>query len=111
MVNLGLFFLKKSRQTIGMQKLNVLFFIFLSSCTIYRSPERSDFESEYQQLKVQNLTVQSCSKKSVAQFASASKMVYIAPENYLIWEHIIDHASVYESNNFKGDYCIYEYTE
>ncbi len=80
-----------------------------SSCTVYRSPERKDFEAEYTDFKVQNLQIKSCSNTSVIPHASASKLVYIEPEKYSIWEHQVNQASVFESNNFKGEYCIYEY--
>ena len=83
--------------------------LVLSSCTVYRSPERKDFESEYQGFKVKNLQIKSCSPESVIQQATASKLVYIEPEKYSIWEHQVNQTSVFESNNFKGEYCIYEY--
>lgn len=86
----------------------VIFFSF-SGCTVYRSPERKDFESEYADFKVKNLQIKSCSHESVIQHASASKLVYVVPEKYSIWEHQVKQASVYESNNFKGEYCIYDY--
>ncbi len=81
----------------------------LSGCTVYRSPERKDFESEYTGFKVKNLQIQSCSHESVIVHATASKLVYIEPEKYSIWEHQVKQVSVFESNNFKGEYCIYEY--
>ena len=117
MINLGLFFCIKSRQTICMRHHShyiLVFFIALSTlnlagCTIYRSPERKDFEAEYPDFKVKNLQIKSCSHTSVIQNASASKLVYIEPEKYSIWEHQINQTSVFESNNFKGEYCIYEY--
>lgn len=80
-----------------------------AGCTVYRSPERKDFEAEYTNFKVKNLKIKSCSHQSVIQQATASKLVYIEPEKYSIWEHQVDSASLFESNNFKGDYCIYEY--
>ena len=89
--------------------LTLLSCLFLPSCTVYRSPERKDFESEYNGFKVQNLQMSSCSDKSVILNASASKLVHIDAKNYSIWEHIIDQVSVFESNDFKGEYCVYEY--
>ncbi len=87
-----------------------IMFIGLSACTVYRSPERKDFEAEYNQFKVQNLKIKSCSGQSVIKEATASKMVYQDPENS-IWEHQVSSASVFESNNFKGEYCIYDYIQ
>ena len=81
----------------------------LSGCTVYRSPERKDFESEYAGFKVKNLQIKSCSQESVIRQATASKLVYMEPENYSIWEHHVNQVSIFESNNFKGEYCIYEY--
>lgn len=80
-----------------------------SGCTVYRSPERKDFESEYTGFKVKNLQIQSCSQESVIRQATASKLVFIEPEKYSIWEHQVNQVSIFESNNFKGEYCIYEY--
>ncbi len=113
-MNLGLFFLFESLQTIYMHTfryytLITQIFLSLSACTVYRSPERKDFESEYTQFKVSNLQIKSCSQTSVIQEASASKLVYFEPEKYSIWEHQVIQTSVFESNNFKGEYCIYEY--
>ena len=93
----------------------VIFTAFLSStimgCTVYRSPERKDFEAEYADFKVKNLKIKSCSSRSVIQQATASKLIYMEPENYSIWEHQVNSASLFESNNFKGEYCIYEYVK
>jgi hypothetical protein len=116
-MNLGLFFFWKHLQTIYMRTFShdvLVFFAALSllavsSCTVYRSPERKDFEAEYAQFKVTNLQIKSCSQTSVVQQASASKLVYIEPENYSIWEHQLNQTAVFESNNFKGEYCLYEY--
>jgi hypothetical protein len=80
-----------------------------SSCTVYRSPERKDFESEYTDFKVKNLQIKSCSQESVIRQATASKLIFIEPEKYTIWEHHINQVAIFESNNFKGEYCIYEY--
>lgn len=99
----------RSRSHSTLVILIALFFLVLSGCTVYRSPERKDFESEYTGFKVKNLQVQSCSSESVIQKSSASKLVYMEPEKYSIWEHHVNHVSVFESNNFKGEYCIYEY--
>lgn len=82
-----------------------------SSCTIYRSPERHNFESEYRQIEVQNLNVLSCSAESIAPGASASKLIFIDKENFSIWVHLVDGISVYESDNLKGEHCVYEYIE
>lgn len=83
--------------------------LVFSGCTVYRSPERKDFESEYTGFKVKNLQIKSCSPESLIRLATASKLVYMEPEKYSIWEHQVNQVSIFESNNFKGEYCIYEY--
>jgi hypothetical protein len=100
--------------------ISTLIALSLSSCTIYRSPERKDFESEYPDFKVQNLYVKSCSNQSVIQNALATKLINIKMDEISLWEHLIEFKhpgntstieSVFESNNFKGEFCIYEYTQ
>ncbi len=90
----------------------ITFGLGLSSCTVYRSPERHDFENEYPQYKSENITTQlrliSCSKESVASYASSSRIVYAEPAQFVLSEHIINHSLVLESYNLKGDFCIYE---
>lgn len=100
--------------------ISTLITFILSSCTIYRSPERKDFESEYPQFKAQSLSRISCSGESVIQQAIATKLITIKMDELSIWEHLIpiklpDNTShiksIFESNNFKGEYCIYEYPQ
>lgn len=92
--------------------LSMALFFCVSSCTIYRSPERKNFESEYPQFKVKNLKVSSCSNQTVAAQSMSSKLIEIINANdqnsIFIWEHVFINKSVFESNNLKGDYCIYE---
>lgn len=93
--------------------------LLIVSCTIYRSPERKDFESEYPQFKVQSLARLSCSNESVIQQAISTRLITIKMDELSIWEHLVpiklsdnttEVKSIFESNNFKGEYCIYEYT-
>lgn len=90
----------------------ILLLLFISSCTIYKSPERKQFESEYPQFSIHSLSKTYCSGTSVIPEASASKLVYISNEEpqVSLWEHIVDEKSVFESNNFQGEYCIYEHS-
>lgn len=84
-------------------------FLFVSSCVLYKSPERKDFESEYPTFQISQLQKQSCSNESVIVQASHSRLVYLKPEDISLWEHIIDSKSYFESNNFKGEFCLYHY--
>ncbi|MEK6627573.1 MAG: hypothetical protein AABY53_03015 [Bdellovibrionota bacterium] len=92
--------------------------IILSACTVYKSPDRKAFESDYASFKVQNLTVNSkepaCSYESVRGSADASKLVTIIKltsddnESVFLWEYQLNGRSVFETDNLKGTYCIYE---
>ena len=92
--------------------LRIIFFVSLllliSSCTIYRSAERDQFESESAQFKVQNLVLVSCSKESVQNYASQAKLITTEGDHF-IWEYIIESKSIYESQTpSNSEYCIYE---
>ncbi len=94
---------------------------FFSSCSIYQSPQRQTFENEYQQYQtnsLQNLRLRSCSSESVQSKAIDSELILNDQENQLqLWTHTIVTNTEFnesiiitqhESNNFKGDYCLYE---
>ncbi len=100
---------------------------FLVSCTIYRSPQRKEFESESSQFRVQNLKLADCSYQSVRTKASSKRLVTVLQnthssayniyaaithgekeESEFLWEYIVDENSVFESDNLKGVYCVYE---
>lgn len=82
--------------------------IIISSCSIYRSPDRKEFESESPQFKAQNLKLKSCSNQSLRPQATQSRLITFLEETSL-WEHIITEQSYFESANLKnGEYCIYE---
>lgn len=89
----------------------LIFTAILTSCVIYKSPERKDFESEYATFNVNNLSLLSCSGESVIANATASRLVYIHPNKNSIWEHIVNSQSIFESNNFQGEFCVYHYLE
>lgn len=82
----------------------------LTGCTIYRSPERKEFESQNPNFKVTNLKLNTCTDKSVAAEASASRMISIQ-DDVAIWEHVIQNTSKFESNNNKGEFCLYDYEQ
>ena len=81
--------------------------LLLSSCTIYRSAERVQFESDSPQFKIQNLVRVSCSTESVQSYASQAKLVATEADRF-IWEYIIESKSIYESQTSNNEYCIYE---
>ena len=92
----------------------LLSFIFASfqSCTVYRSPDRKDFESAAPQFRVQNLKPLECSNSSLRSKASASRLVTIFKklpqlENNFLWEYIIDQNSYFEADNLNGTYCTF----
>ncbi|MBC7419502.1 MAG: hypothetical protein H7328_02125 [Bdellovibrio sp.] len=88
-------------------------FISLTNCTIYRSPDRKDFESESSQFRTQNLVSIGCSGQTMRLQASATRLVTILPNNQtneseFLWEYRIQDKSYFESDNFKGAYCVFE---
>ena len=97
-----------------MKMILLISFIFsiLQSCTIYRSPDRKDFESAAPQFRAQNLKSLGCSNSSLRSKASASRLITIyknipKSENNFLWEYIIDQHSYFESDNLNGTYCTY----
>lgn len=86
--------------------------LILSSCSIYRSPDRRDFESESPTFRTQNLVPLGCSSQTLRRKALASRLVTIsqnprAQESEFLWEYRILNKSYFESDNLKGAYCVY----
>jgi hypothetical protein len=87
-----------------------LFSVFLlTSCSIYRSADRNNFESESPQIRIRSLQKQSCSNQTLASSASQSRLLTTFNDEFL-WEHVIQSTSVYESTDLKGNYCLYDVT-
>lgn len=87
--------------------------IIFSACTIYKSPDRKNFESDYASFKIQNLTESLCTYVSIKGTAEASKLVTIVKttsdhESVFLWEYQVNGQNVFESDNLKGVYCVYE---
>lgn len=88
------------------------FFCF-SSCQIYQSPDRRDFESDrpvlqvqsQQHFIVQNYRAQSCGPESVQAFSEKSEVVYV-DESIRVTQYTIGTTTIYESENQQGDYCV-----
>jgi hypothetical protein len=88
-------------------------------CTIYRSPQRKEFESESSQFRVQNLKLVECGPQSVRAKASSKRLVTVLQNSTysaynseagseFLWEYVVNDDSVFESDNLKGVYCVYE---
>lgn len=103
------------------QALILIFLLTLTTvaCTIYRSPQRKEFESESSQFRVQNLALAGCTHQSVRSKASSKRLVTVlqnmnssvyneTKDSEFLWEYIINEDSVFESDNLKGVYCVYE---
>ncbi|MBC7464969.1 MAG: hypothetical protein H7256_03165 [Bdellovibrio sp.] len=95
--------------------ISILASVLLNSCSVYKSPQRKDFESESGNFKVQNLKQLACSETSIKAQASTSRLVTVLQsesksESQFIWEYIIDDQSYFESDNSKGEYCAFKST-
>jgi hypothetical protein len=87
--------------------------LFFASCTVYKSSDRKRFETDTSAAHINNLVTESCSNKSVREYAQASKLVKIYTSSHdggsvFLWEHIVDDISFLETDNLKGVYCLYE---
>jgi hypothetical protein len=102
-------------------KQKLLFFVFLmsfASCTIYRSPQRKEFESESSQFRVQNLKLVEINHQSIRSKATSKHLVTVLQnssysdhntlESEFLWEYIVNNNSIFESDNLKGVYRVYE---
>ncbi len=88
------------------------------SCTIYRSPQRKEFESESSQFRVEHLKLSECTHQSIRTKATSKRLVTVlqnsaysannSTESEFLWEYRINDESYFESDNLKGVYCVYE---
>ena len=79
------------------------------SCSIYKSADRNNFESEAPTFKIKSLQKTTCSGQSLASEASQSRLLTTIDDEFL-WEHKIQQNSFYESTDLKGTYCLYDVT-
>ncbi|WP_409477534.1 hypothetical protein [Pseudobdellovibrio sp. HCB154] len=84
-------------------------FSSIFSCSIYKSADRNNFESEVPTFKIKSLQKQTCSAQSIASEASQSRLLTAIDDEFL-WEHQIQQNSFYESTDLKGTYCLYDVT-
>jgi hypothetical protein len=86
--------------------------IALNACTIYKSPDRKDFESLSTSFKIASLKALSCSENSVKPMAQASRLVSVEnsdpSQSVFLWEHSINNKPAFESDDLNGTYCLYE---
>ncbi len=87
-------------------------FLGLTNCTVYRSPERKQFESDTPGFLAQNLKPLGCSNSTVRAQAQSSKLILVYQsansENQFLWEYLISNKSYFESDNLSGVYCAFE---
>lgn len=91
-----------------------LFFAVLSSCTVYKSADRKQFETDYTTPRLTSLELIHCSGQSIEPKATTSRIISIfeqtpSGDSVFLWEHKINSATSYfETNDLKGTYCVYE---
>lgn len=85
----------------------ILQLVSLPACSIYRSADRAEFESDAPSIRIKSVQKISCSRQSVALQASQSRLVTTVADEF-VWEHRLDSQSIYESTNLKGTYCLYD---
>lgn len=87
-------------------------FVFLAGCTIYQSPDRKAFESESPSFRIESLSQLHCSQTSIKPQATASRLVTVNNDDHnesiFLWEYIINNQSYFESDNLKGNFCVYQ---
>ena len=91
------------------KRLFLFLFLTLSSCSIYKSADRADFESESPTFKIKSLQKTTCSGQSLASESSQSRLITTVNDEFL-WEHQVQQHPYYESNDLKGTYCLYDVT-
>lgn len=96
--------------------INLFLALELLGCTVYRSPQRKDFESEYSGFQAQNLKQVACSDQTQISPQSSKRLVTVLEQkspntkttnSVYIWEYIQNDQSLYESDNLKGEFCAY----
>lgn len=96
------------------KRLFIFFFLIVlsnafSSCSIYKSADRHDFESESASLKIKSLRKTTCSNESVASEATLSRLITVVNDEFL-WQHDVRDMTYFESTNLKGTFCFYDVT-
>ena len=79
----------------------------MTSCSIYKSADRNDFETEAPALRIKSLRKTACSQETIAHEASFSRLVTVIEDEF-IWEHEVEKVTFFESTDLKGTYCFYD---
>lgn len=86
-----------------------LYLVSTASCSIYKSADRNDFETESPTFKIKSLQKIDCSGKTLATESTQSRLITTIDDTFL-WEHQVQETPIYESNDLKGTYCLYDVT-
>ena len=92
----------------------VFFSLLLNSCSIYTSSDRKKFETETAQvLAYEHVPNSACSDKSLSPISSATKELYTTESSQdgsplLVRQLVINNQFIYETDNLKGVYCVYQ---
>jgi hypothetical protein len=85
-----------------------------SSCSIYTSSDRKKFETDTSQLiSFEYSNNASCSSQSLNAFSTSTKELYTTerPQDggpLLVRQLVVNDQLVYETDNLKGVYCVYQ---
>ena len=96
------------------KRLFLFLFVALSlssffSCSIYKSADRNNFETDSPSIKIKSLRKTSCSGESIAREASYSRLITVVADEF-VWQHDVNEVTYFESTNLKGTYCFYDVT-
>lgn len=87
----------------------VLGFTIICGCSIYKSPDRKDFDSLVVAQSLANLKITGCSTQSIREFATEAKLIsHDNLPNISLWQYKINEEYIIESDNSEGAYCLYE---
>ena len=83
--------------------------VAVSSCSIYKSADRNNFESEAPTFKIKSLSKTECYDTSIADKAQHSRLITVIDDEF-IWQHDVNEITYFESTDLKGHYCMYDVT-
>ena len=86
-----------------------LFLVSITSCSIYKSADRNDFEKESPTFKIKSLHKTACSQETIASEASHSRLITVVDDEF-VWQHDVRQMTYFESTDLKGTYCFYDVT-
>lgn len=83
----------------------ILSVTILAGCSVYKSPDRKDFDSLVVAQNFANLKVTGCANESIRVFATEAKLI---SADSSLWVYKINDEYFIESDNSEGAYCLYE---